>query len=147
MIKSKKIKRITAMLFACAAIATSAVATNVSAYIDGDREVGYYSFDVLGDNTDGVSHNSIKRLYDRQFVVSVTNVSNSCGVYYYISNTNGTQKSYYSSTMYTTGNTGGNYYSNKTVNTYVRLDADVASTSDPNVVNTYQSGQWSPDNA
>ena len=147
MFKSKKFKRTSAALLACAAMVASFATMAVSSYWDGDREVGYYSFDVLGDNSYGVSNNSIKRLYDRNYVVSVTYASNSCGVIYYASNTSGTKISNNSSTMYGVGNTGGSYYSKNTVNTYVRLDAETASTSDPNVVNTYQSGQWSPDNA
>ena len=87
------------------------------------------------------------RLYNRNFVVSVTRTSNSCGVIYYVANNSGTPVSYTSSTMYAIGNTGGSYFSKNSVGTMVNLYAETASTSNPDVVNTYQSGQWSPDNA
>lgn len=146
-----KLKKILAACLASTLI-IGASSVSISAYIDGDREVGYYSFDALGDNTYGVSNTNIKRLYNRNYVVSVTSASsNGYGlIYWACQSSGGSRISNKTSTIYAAGNTGGSYTSSSSVGTYVGLDAEVSSLTKPganNAQNTYQSGQWSPDNA
>ena len=70
----KKVKMLLSMLLVVCTL--TALCVPAFAYQDDDREVLYYSFDIGTDELVGCSSNSMKRLYDRQWVVSVNSRAN-----------------------------------------------------------------------
>ena len=156
----KSIKRITSSIMAAAIFATAVMSSTASAsYIDGDREVDYYrlkieantNLDTWAPCTTGIK----KRIATRNWVVSVNSVNTSryylrYGVrrYYDPHNPNNkmgaTEKIAYDTVFRGTGNTGGQYVSNKykgsTIHMYISQYVNA-----PTGTIIRSSGQWSPD--
>lgn len=153
-------KRITISIMAAATLATAAMSSTASAsYIDGDREVDYYSLKIeanmyLDDwapHTTGIK----KRIADRNWVVSVNSVNTSkyalrYGVLRFFdpydssNKMGGTEMIAYNTVFRGTGNTGGQYVSNKykgsTIHMFMSQSVDA-----PTGTIIRSSGQWSPD--
>ena len=66
----KKLKILFSMI--CAIAIISSLCVPAFAYSDGDREVLYYNFNIGTGELVGCSSSSMKRLYNREWVVTVT---------------------------------------------------------------------------
>lgn len=124
------------------------VTAPAQAYTDGDRLVEYYSFNIATDNAVGVSSNSMKRLYNRQWVVSVSSrMNNSYPITYGMIRTEPTD--FYSALVSNTtsksgtGNFGSTYYNTLSVSQSLKLAA-LVNANDVNK-NVRTNGQWSTD--
>lgn len=148
----KSMKRITGSLVAAAIFAaTTAMSTTASAsYIDGDREVDYYRFEFkanygLGEwppHTDPVT----KRIADRNWVVSVNYVNKSqYDIRYGVLNQNDIYEPVaYEAVLRGTGNSGGQYVSNKYKGYNLCMYASQLVNA-PDGTAIISRGQWSPD--
>jgi hypothetical protein len=143
----KRIKKLlSAVLVSTFIIGTMAM--QAFAYNDGDREVLYYNFTFGNGELVQTSSSSMKRLYNREWVVTVDSVKNNrYGITYGIFDNNASEW-YNSLVSYTTsrtgtGNFGGRYYGSDTVGRYLYLGAMI----DERDVNrgVVTSGQWSTD--
>jgi hypothetical protein len=143
----KRIKKLlSAVLVSTFIIGTMAM--QAFAYNDGDREVLYYNFTFGNGELVQTSSSSMKRLYNREWVVTVDSVKNNrYGITYGILDNNASEW-YNSLVSYTTsrtgtGNFGGRYYGSDTVGRYLYLGAMI----DERDVNrgVVTSGQWSTD--
>ena len=143
----KRIKKLlSAVLVSTFIIGTMAM--QAFAYNDGDREVLYYNFTFGNGELVQTSSSSMKRLYNRDWVVTVDSVKNNrYGITYGILDNNASEW-YNSLVSYTTsrtgtGNFGGRYYGSDTVGRYLYLGAMI----DERDVNrgVVTSGQWSTD--
>ncbi len=138
---------------ACLAVAslTCITATTASAYWDGDREVGYYDFNLSIDSDDDYyeyTSDPITRLYDRNWVVSVNDVTTTVYPITYSVGRSGAadMPTGYSATLKGTGNTGAAYYPSTPTNIGIRLSGNLSIYETDNIRNgAYSSGQWSPD--
>jgi len=144
----KKSKRIVSLFMAVALIAAMMVLP-ANAYSDGDREVLYYSYSIGSGERVGTSSSSMKRLYNREWVVSVASrQNNSYAITYGI--LDGRAASWDNALISRTtaksgtGNFGSSYY-NSTVGFYCYLGALIHA-SDVNM-GVKTSGQWSSDAA
>lgn len=143
---SKFKKTLSAILFLTCIIGTNSILT--FAYTDGDREVKYYDFS-FGDGEGGnSSSSSMKRLYDREWVVTVeSRANNKYAITYAMINNNATEWENavvsYSAKSKGTGNFGGTYFSSKTIGKNLYLGGLI----DPKdmSVGVTSSGQWSTD--
>lgn len=124
------------------------MAMQAFAYNDGDREVLYYNFTFGNGELVQTSSSSMKRLYNREWVVTVDSVKNNrYGITYGILDNNASE--WYNSLVSNTtsrtgkGNFGGKYYGSDTVGRYLYLGAMI----DERDVNrgVVTSGQWSTD--
>lgn len=120
------------------------------AYTDGDREVQYYNFSIGTDQGVGSSSSSMKRLYDRQWVVSVTSHSNNRYAITYGMLDNDQTEWDQAITSYTVarsgnGNFGASYPDSSSIGSYLYLGARV-NDNDVNM-GVLTSGQWSTDAA
>ena len=70
----KKLKILFSMI--CAIAIISSLCVPAFAYSDGDREVLYYNFNIGTGELVGCSSSSMKRLYNREWVVTVSSRSN-----------------------------------------------------------------------
>ncbi len=143
----KKFKRLL-----CAVLASTFIIGTMTmqafAYNDGDREVLRYNFTFGNGELVQTSSSSMKRLYNREWVVTVESVKNNqYGITYGILDNNASEW-YNSLVSYTTnrsgtGNFGGRYYGSDTVGRYLYLGAMI----DERDVNrgVVTSGQWSTD--
>lgn len=128
----------------------SSMVMQTLAYHSGDREILYYSFS-YGDGEMGQSSSSsMKRLYDRQWVVSVTSrKNNKYDITYGMIDNNATE--WYNAIVSNvareagTGNFGSTYFSSETVGWYLYLGALIDERDLDAGVKT--SGQWSTDAA
>ena len=145
----KRIKKLlSAVLVSTFIIGTMAM--QAFAYNDGDREVLYYNFTFGNGELVQTSSSSMKRLYNREWVVTVDSVKNNrYGITYGILDNNASEW-YNSLVSYTTsrtgtGNFGGRYYGSDTVGRYLYLGAMI----DERDVNrgVVTSGQWSTDDS
>lgn len=145
----KRIKKLlSAVLVSTFIIGTMAM--QAFAYNDGDREVLYYNFTFGNGELVQTSSSSMKRLYNREWVVTVDSVKNNrYGITYGIFDNNASEW-YNSLVSYTTGRTGtgnfgGRYYGSDTVGRYLYLGAMI----DERDVNrgVVTSGQWSTDDS
>ena len=143
----KRIKKLlSAVLVSTFIIGTMAM--QAFAYNDGDREVLYYNFTFGNGELVQTSSSSMKRLYNREWVVTVDSVKNNrYGITYGILDNNASEW-YNSLVSYTTGRTGtgnfgGRYCGSDTVGRYLYLGAMI----DERDVNrgVVTSGQWSTD--
>ena len=69
----KKLKILFSMI--CAISIISSLCVPAFAYSDGDREVLYYNFNIGTGELVGCSSSSMKRLYNREWVVTVSSRS------------------------------------------------------------------------
>lgn len=120
------------------------------AYTDGDREVLYYDFHIGTDELVGCSSSSMKRLYNRQWVVSVTSrANNRYAITYGMIDNNASEWdiSLVSNTTSRsgTGNFGSTYYSSSSIGSRLYLGALINYNDVNRGVET--SGQWSTDAA
>ena len=69
----KKLKILFSMI--CAIAIISSLCVPAFAYSDGDREVLYYNFNIGTGELVGCSSSSMKRLYNREWVVTVSSRS------------------------------------------------------------------------
>lgn len=128
----------------------SAMVIGVSAYWspNGNREILYYNFNIETDSLCGCSSSFMKRLYNREWVVTVSSrANNSYGITYGMLDNDATSWSNalvsYTTTKQGTGDFGSTYYSNDTVGWNLYLGA-LINTRDLNKgVST--NGQWSTD--
>lgn len=155
------IKRITGSIMAAAVFVTTAVmsSTASASYIDGDREVDYYSFTIEANKyldewspcTTGIK----KRIADRNWVISVNSVNTSqysirYGVCRFFdpnnpnNNFGRTEMIAYDTVLRGTGNTGGQYVSNRFKGSTIHMYAS-QSVNAPTGTIIRSSGQWSPD--
>ena len=130
-----------------ATILVSSTCMSAFAYWDGDREVGYYDFDLSIVPDDVVSMtNPIYRRYNRNWVASVNNVSSTSYPITY--STNMYEQSYLGAgkpySLRGTGNIGNSYYSTSSIGKRVCLYASLDQRESP--AGKYSKGQWSPDN-
>jgi hypothetical protein len=144
----KKLK----MLFSivCAIAIVSSLCVPAFAYSDGDREVLYYNFHIGTDELVGCSSSSMKRLYNRQWVVSVTSrANNRYAITYGMLNNNATEWDYALVSNTTsrsgTGNFGSTYYGSSSIGSRLYLGALINYNDVNRGVET--SGQWSTDAA
>lgn len=144
-----KVKKIIGTMLASALI-LSAMVMSVSAYWDptGNREVLYYNFSIQTDEMVGCSSSSMQRLYDREWVVTVSNrANNSYGITYGMidNNATGWDNALVSrtTTKSGTGNFGSTYYSSDSVGSYLYLGAIIDERDLNKGVTT--DGQWSTD--
>lgn len=143
----KRIKKLLSAVFVSTFI-IGTMAMQAFAYNDGDREVLYYNFTFGNGELVQTSSSSMKRLYNREWVVTVDSVKNNrYGITYGILDNNASEW-YNSLVSYTTsrtgtGNFGGRYYGSDTVGRYLYLGAMI----DERDVNrgVVTSGQWSTD--
>ena len=143
----KKIKKtLSAILFLTCMIGTNSILT--FAYTDGDREVKYYDFSFGSGEGATSSSSSMKRLYDREWVVTVeSRANNKYAITYAMVDNNGTEweNALVSNVAKSsgTGNFGGTYYSSKTIGKKLYLGGAI----DPRDINARvtSSGQWSTD--
>ena len=145
----KRIKKLlSAVLVSTFIIGTMAM--QAFAYNDGDREVLYYNFTFGNGELVQTSSSSMKRLYNREWVVTVDSVKNNrYGITYGILDNNASE--WYNSLVSNTtsrtgtGNFGGKYYGSDTVGRYLYLGAMI----DERDVNrgVVTSGQWSTDDS
>lgn len=145
----QKVKKIIGTILTSAFI-LSAMAMSVSAYWDptGNREVLYYNFKIQADEMVGCSSSSMKRLYDREWVVTVSNrTNNSYGITYGMIGNNATEWNNAlvsrTTTKSGTGNFGSTYYSSDSIGSYLYLGALIDERDLNKGVTT--SGQWSTD--
>ena len=146
----KRSKKLVAILSAILVAASALAAVPVSAYWlpSQNREILYYDFDFGNQLTHYGSTDSMERLYDREWVVTVSAVnSNRYAITYGILSTYGTEwyASICSNTVSKsgTGNFGSTYYSNETVGKRLHFGAYIDSRDMGLGVTT--SGQWSTD--
>lgn len=126
----------------------SAIPISAFAYDDGGREVLYYSFTMGNGSLVSRSDSSMKRLYNREWVVTVSSRSNnSYGITYAMLNGLNTQWEWalesYTTTQAGTGNFGATYPDTSTVGAYLYLGALINYNDLNKGVTT--SGQWSTD--
>lgn len=119
------------------------------AYADGDREVLYYNFEISNGARCGVSSNTMKRLFNRQWVVTISSRSgNSYPITYGMLDKINSEWDYclcsYTTPKTGTGNIGGNYYSSDSVGAKLWLGTLTDERDVSKTVKT--SGQWSTDN-
>jgi hypothetical protein len=89
----KKLKMLFSMI--CAIAIVSSLCVPAFAYSDGDREVLYYNFHIGTDELVGCSSSSMKRLYNRQWVVTVSSrANNRYAITYGILDNNATEWDY-----------------------------------------------------
>lgn len=145
-----KRKNIVSPLLALSVLLLLAVTmiTPAFAYTDGDREVLYYSFNINTDELVGTSSSSMERLYNREWVVTVSSrANNSYAITYGMLDNNATEWNNalvsYTSSHSGTGNFGSTYPSTSTIGDYLYLGAKINS-NDLNMGVT-TSGQWSTD--
>lgn len=145
----KKMKRIISALL-LSVFVISSMAMQAFAYTDGDREVLYHSFNIGTGELVGCSSSSMKRLYNREWVVTVSSRSNnSYGITYAMISNNAT--SWFNgiasntTTKSGTGNFGSTYVNSNTVGSYLYLGALIDERDLNKGVKT--SGQWSTDAA
>lgn len=145
----RRIKKILSSILVSAFL-LSAMTMPVFAYSDGDREVQYYDFKISTYEMVGCSSSSMKRLYDRQWVVTVSSrANNSYGITYGMINNNATE--WYNAlvsrttTKSGTGNFGSTYYNADSVGSYLYLGALIDERDVNKGVKT--NGQWSTDAA
>lgn len=154
----KSTKRITGAIMAAAIFAAMTVmSTTASAsYIDGDREVDYYNFDIeancdldLWSDPNNPTEPIVKRFADRNWVVSVNKVNYNYKITYMVCRIEGngglgiTEEIAAPAKMGGTGNTGGRYYGNYK-GSKIRFRASKAvDAPDGTLIKTQ--GQWSPD--
>lgn len=119
-------------------------------YNDGDREVLYFYFYFGDGELVKLSSSSMKRLYNREWVVTVSSIKNNQYPVTYGMLDNNASEWYNSLVSYTTtrsgtGNFGGRYYGSDTVGRYLYFGAMI----DERDVNrgVTISGQWSTDAA
>ena len=123
----KRIKKLLSAVFVSTFI-IGTMAMQAFAYNDGDREVLYYNFTFGNGELVQTSSSSMKRLYNREWVVTVDSVKNNrYGITYGILDNNASEW-YNSLVSYTTsrtgtGNFGGRYYGSDTVGRYLYLGA------------------------
>lgn len=143
----RKIKKILSTLLVSSFLVCS-MAMQVCAYTDGDREVLYYSFDIGTNESVGCSDTSMVRLYDREWVITVSSRrNNSYAITYGMLSNNATGWDYALASRTTsqtgTGNFGSTYYNTYSIGHALYLGA-LINDKDVNMgVNT--SGQWSTD--
>ena len=146
----KRSKKLVAILSAILVAASALAAVPVSAYWlpSQNREILYYDFDFGNQLTHYGSEESMERLYDREWAVTVSAVnSNRYAITYGILSIYGTEW-YASICSYTvsntgTGNFGSTYYSNETVGKRLHFGAYIDNRDMGLGVTT--SGQWSTD--
>ncbi|MBP1562092.1 MAG: hypothetical protein J6C38_00030 [Oscillospiraceae bacterium] len=159
---NNSIKRITGSIMAAAIFAASIAASSTASasYIDGDREVDYYSFKIeanmyLDEWSPSTTSGITKRIADRNWVISVNSVSTSqysirYGVMRFsdpndpTNNLGGTEGIAYDTVLRGTGNSGGRYFSNKFKGSNIHMYAS-QSVNAPTGTIIRSSGQWSPD--
>lgn len=142
----KKVKMLLSMLLVVCTL--TALCVPAFAYQDDDREVLYYSFDIGTDELVGCSSNSMKRLYDRQWVVSVNSrANNRYAITYAMLDNNATEWDFavvsHETSRSGTGNFGSTYPDTSTIGRYLYLGA-LINTNDVNM-GVRTSGQWSTD--
>ncbi len=142
----KKVKVLLSSLMAVLLVGSMSIPA--FAYSDGDREVLYYSFNIGTDEQVGCSSSSMERLYNRQWVVTVSSrKNNSYGITYGMIDNNATEwdNAIVSKTVTKsgTGNFGSSYYSSASVGDYLYLGA-LINANDLNM-KVKTSGQWSTD--
>lgn len=145
----KKIKKIIGAVLAVTFI-VGIMTMQTFAYSDGDRKVLYHNFTLGNGELVKTSSDSMKRLYNREWVVTVQSVRNNQYAITYGIIDNNASEWYNSLVSYTTsrngtGNFGGKYYGSDTVGSYLYLGAMI----DERDVNrgVVTSGQWSTDAA
>ena len=119
------------------------------AYTDGDREVLYYNFNIT--ESIATSSNNMKRLYDRQWVVTVTDrANNRYPITYGIIDNNATM--WLDALVMPSlrredgkGNFGASYYDTSSIGRYLYLSALIDDRDHDMGVRTW--GQWSTDAA
>lgn len=143
-------KKTAAIISAFLVIASAVTALPVSAYWvpSQNREILYYDFDFGTDITYYGTEDSMERLYDREWVVTVSDVeNNSYAITYGILSVYGTEwyASLCSNTVSKTGtgNFGSTYYDNSTVGQDLYFGAYINYRDMGMGVTT--SGQWSTD--
>lgn len=144
----KKLKILFSMF--CAIAIISSLCVPAFAYTDGDREVLYYNFNIGTDELVGCSSESMERLYNREWVVSVNSrANNRYAITYGMLANNATewQNAIVSNTTSRsgTGNFGSTYPSSSSVGYHLYLGAHINFNDVNRGVKT--SGQWSTDAA
>lgn len=146
----KKIKLFLASICAVALVA-SITSVPALAYSDNGREVLYYNFSLESGQWVGSNLNSkMKRLYNRQWVVSVTSRANNryaitYGMIRPVATSWDNALASRTSSHVGTGNFGGSYPNTSTIGQYLTLGALVNINDVSRGVRT--SGQWSTDAA
>ena len=156
-----KFKKIAAILSSAAILVSTMSIPATASYIDGDREVDYYSFSIIaGYNYEGdpdvpITDGIDKRHESRNWVVSVNEVSTTrYPVKYSVHRSNDpanpnnnlgyTEQIATSCSVKGTGNKGGSYTVDVCAGTTIYMSAIVGSSASAGLVVT-TSGQWSPD--
>lgn len=144
----KKLKMLLATI--CAIAICSSLCVPAFAYSDGDREVLYYNFNIGTDEQVGCSDTNMKRLYNREWVVTVSNrANNRYAITYGMLDNNATEwnNALVSKTTSRsgTGNFGSTYPNTSTIGYRLYLGA-LIDTRDLNM-GVKTSGQWSTDAA
>lgn len=149
--KNLRIKKFLSCALAVGMMSSMAYASNGISpfYIDGDREVEYFSMDwSFKENIIDASSKSVQKLYDRPWVVSVNTFENlKYSVGYSMGIANGSADAF-SNFIYAkgTGNFGGSFKNiNDAIGNYMCLSG-LISQYEP-VDQYYVSGQFSPDAA
>lgn len=146
MFKLKKLRApLTLML---AFVLASSMCLPALAYTDGDREVQYYNFNIGVDQLVGCSATAMKRLYNREWVVSVNSrANNQYPITYGMLDNNETEWNNalvsYTTSRSGTGDYGARYPSSASVGSYLYLGALINELDLNMGVRT--SGQWSTD--
>lgn len=145
----QKVKKFIGTMLASAFI-LSAMIMSVSAYWspNGDREILYYNFSIQTDEMVGCSSSPMRRLYEREWVVTVSNrANNSYGITYGMIDNNATEWDNalvsWTITQSGTGDFGSTYYSRDSVGSYLYLGALIDERDLNKGVTT--DGQWSAD--
>ena len=144
----KKLKILFSMI--CAIAIISSLCVPAFAYSDGDREVLYYNFNIGTGELVGCSSSSMKRLYNREWVVTVSSRSNNrYTITYGMLDNNATEwdNALVSNTTSRsgTGNFGSTYPSSSSIGSRLYLGALINFNDVNRGVKT--SGQWSTDAA
>ncbi len=145
------IKKCLSTALAAAALVLCMPVTSASAsYIDGDREVDYYDFDLSSKNDDDIlmsMADPIVRQHKRNWVVSVNDVSyTKYAISYGVHGDDMSVGIAKVARLRGTGNTGAAYNSNTPTGIEVRLAGSISHNEpDENCFGAYSSGQWSPD--
>ena len=144
----KKLKILFSMI--CTIAIISSLCVPAFAYSDGDREVLYYNFNIGTGELVGCSSSSMKRLYNREWVVTVSSRSNNrYTITYGMLDNNATEgdNALVSNTTSRsgTGNFGSTYPSSSSIGSRLYLGALINFNDVNRGVKT--SGQWSTDAA
>ena len=142
----KKVKTISILMLVV--LLVSAMAIPAMAYRSGDREVYYYNFSISNGNRVGTSSSSMERLYNREWVVTVSEVDgNQYPITYGMLWMLGSDWDYCLASNTTTKSGRGNFGATYGNTTTIGWDLWLGALTDVNDVSStvITRGQWSTD--